>query len=171
MESIFVTSTTSMWKKVQLWRYVLWFPKLVNAHIKKFKWQWLCPYRIQYCLLNNIVLLVILDKFDPNLILVNVNKLKAYQYVKQCIELFELLKFTIFVNFIQSINPQIFPTTNFIYTLLLELKIYMNFIQPIDSQIFPILTLFILQLSINQPIFSSIINGTFFYFLPFCNDI
>ncbi len=35
---------------------------------------------MQFCLPNNIVLLVIVDKFDPNLILVNVNKLKPYQF-------------------------------------------------------------------------------------------
>jgi len=30
---------------------------------------------IQYCLPNNITLLVIINKFDPNPILVNINKL------------------------------------------------------------------------------------------------
>jgi hypothetical protein len=30
---------------------------------------------IQYCLPNNITLIVIVDKFDPNPILMNINKL------------------------------------------------------------------------------------------------
>jgi hypothetical protein len=35
---------------------------------------------IQYCLPNNTSLLVVVDKFDPNPILVNINKLKAYHF-------------------------------------------------------------------------------------------
>ncbi len=35
---------------------------------------------IQYCLLNNTTFLVIVDKFDPNPILVNINKLKPYWF-------------------------------------------------------------------------------------------
>ncbi len=38
------------------------------------------PYRIQYCLPNNIALLVIVDKFDPIPILVNINKLKLHRF-------------------------------------------------------------------------------------------
>ncbi len=34
------------------------------------------PYQIQYCLPNNTILLIIIDKFDPNPMLVNINKLK-----------------------------------------------------------------------------------------------
>jgi hypothetical protein len=41
--------------------------------------QWFGPYWIQYCLPNNIALLVIVKKFDPNFILVNINKLKLYK--------------------------------------------------------------------------------------------
>ncbi len=33
-------------------------------------------------LLNNIVLLMTIDKFDPNPILVNINKLKPYKFVE-----------------------------------------------------------------------------------------
>jgi hypothetical protein len=35
---------------------------------------------IQYCLPNNITFLVIVNKFDPNPILVNINKLKPYRF-------------------------------------------------------------------------------------------
>jgi hypothetical protein len=35
---------------------------------------------IQYCLLNNITFILIRDKFDPNPILVNINKLKPYWF-------------------------------------------------------------------------------------------
>ncbi len=59
--------------------------KVVKTHIKKFKHQQFSSYQIQYYLPNNIILLVTLDKFDMNLILVNVNKLKPYWYVKQSI--------------------------------------------------------------------------------------
>jgi hypothetical protein len=31
---------------------------------------------------NNIVLLVTIDKFDPNLVLVNINKLKPYMFIE-----------------------------------------------------------------------------------------
>jgi hypothetical protein len=31
---------------------------------------------------SNIVLLVIVDKFDPNLVLVNINKLKPYKFIE-----------------------------------------------------------------------------------------
>jgi hypothetical protein len=41
---------------------------------------WFGPYRIQYCLYNIITFLMIVDKFDPNPILVNINKLKPYRF-------------------------------------------------------------------------------------------
>jgi hypothetical protein len=40
------------------------------------------PYRIQYRLPNNMVLLVTIDKFDPNLMLVNINKLKPCRFIE-----------------------------------------------------------------------------------------
>jgi hypothetical protein len=40
------------------------------------------PYKIQYCLLNNTTLLMIIDKFDRNPILVNINKLKPYMFAE-----------------------------------------------------------------------------------------
>jgi len=45
---------------------IFWFLKGRKEHIKKFfKW-WFGPYKIQYCFPNNIVLLVNIDKFEPN---------------------------------------------------------------------------------------------------------
>jgi hypothetical protein len=58
---------------------VLWFLKVISAHVPKFQRRLFGPYRIQYYLLNNMILLVIIDKFDPNLVLVNINKLKLSQ--------------------------------------------------------------------------------------------
>jgi hypothetical protein len=58
--------------------YVLWFPKTNNSKLGKFKWQWFGPYRIQYCLPNNIASFITMYKFDANPILVNINKLKSY---------------------------------------------------------------------------------------------
>ncbi len=31
---------------------------------------------------NNIILIVTIDKFDPNLMFVNINKLKAYMFIE-----------------------------------------------------------------------------------------
>jgi hypothetical protein len=58
--------------------YVLWFPKTNNSKLGKFKQQWFGPYHIQYCLPNNIALIVTMDKFYVNPILVNINKFKLY---------------------------------------------------------------------------------------------
>ncbi len=59
----------------------MWFLKAISKHAPKIQ-RWFGTYRIQYCLLNNIVLLVIIDKFDPNLVLVNINKLKPYMFIE-----------------------------------------------------------------------------------------
>ncbi len=67
--------------KFQFRDYVLWFPKGENTHLGKFKKRWFGPFKVQYCLPNNIVLIVSVNNFEPNPILVNVNKLKPYTYV------------------------------------------------------------------------------------------
>jgi hypothetical protein len=54
----------------------------MKAHTSKFQRQWFGPYRIQYCLLNNTIVLVTIDKFNPNPILVNINKLKPYRFME-----------------------------------------------------------------------------------------
>jgi hypothetical protein len=38
--------------------------------------------QIQNCLPNNVILLVTIDKFGPNLMLVNINKLKPYKFIE-----------------------------------------------------------------------------------------
>jgi len=51
------------------------FQEKTNTNLvvqKKVVW----ATQIQYFFLDNIVLLVILGKFEPNLVLINVNKLK-----------------------------------------------------------------------------------------------
>jgi hypothetical protein len=63
--------------KSQFGNYVLWFPGIVSKHAPKFQRRWFGQYIIQYCLRNNIVLFVTIDRFDPNLILVNINKLSG----------------------------------------------------------------------------------------------
>jgi hypothetical protein len=50
--------------------------------LKTFKKWWFGLFKIQYCLPNNIVLLVNINKFEPHPILVNINKLKPYRYLK-----------------------------------------------------------------------------------------
>jgi hypothetical protein len=37
---------------------------------------------MQYCLPNNIILLLTINKFDLNLILININKYKPYRFAK-----------------------------------------------------------------------------------------
>jgi hypothetical protein len=49
--------------------------------LQRTKKKWFGPYKIRYCLPNNIILLVNIDKFEPNPILVNINKLKSYRYL------------------------------------------------------------------------------------------
>jgi len=44
------------------------------------------PLKVQYCLPSNIVLFVYIKYFEPNLVLVNVNKLKPYKYVHQTLK-------------------------------------------------------------------------------------
>jgi hypothetical protein len=51
-------------------------PKGQKTHLGKFTKKWFGPYKVQFYLPNNIMLLVSLNKFDPNRVLVNVNKLK-----------------------------------------------------------------------------------------------
>jgi len=68
-------------KKFQFGDYILCFPKGKKTHLGKFKKKWFGPSRVQYSLLNNIVLRVSINNFEPNLVLVNGNKLKPYTYV------------------------------------------------------------------------------------------
>ena len=63
--------------------YVLWFPKGANVHGGKLRNKWFGPYRVQYLLPNNTVLLVTVDKFDPDPVIVNINKLKTYRCPKE----------------------------------------------------------------------------------------
>ena len=63
--------------------YVLWFPKGANVHAGKLRNKWFGPYLVQYLLPNNIVLLVTVDKFDPDPVIVNINKLKTYQCAEE----------------------------------------------------------------------------------------
>ena len=48
-------------------------------HAGKLRNKWFGSYRVQYLLPNNTVLLVTIDKFDPDPIIVNINKLKTYR--------------------------------------------------------------------------------------------
>jgi hypothetical protein len=69
-------------KQLSFGDYVMWFPKGNKSHLGKFTRKWFGPYKIQYVLPNNIVLLVTIEKFDANPVLVNVNKLKPYKYME-----------------------------------------------------------------------------------------
>ncbi len=58
------------------------FQKGNKSYLGKCPRKWFGLYRVQYVLPNNIVLLVIIEKFEINLVLVNVNKLKPYKYME-----------------------------------------------------------------------------------------
>jgi len=73
-------------KKFQFRGYVLWFPKGEKTHLGRFKKRWFGAFRVQYSLPNNIIILIFLNNFQPNPILVNVNKLKPYTYVDQTLK-------------------------------------------------------------------------------------
>jgi hypothetical protein len=75
-------STKESKKKISFGDYVPWFPKGNKSHLRKFTRKWFGPYRIQYVLPNNIMLLVTIEKFETNPTLVNVNKLKPYKYME-----------------------------------------------------------------------------------------
>ncbi len=62
--------------------FVLWFPKGNKSHLGKFIRKWFGPYKEQYVLPNNMVLLVTFTNFEPNLVLVNITKLKQYKYIE-----------------------------------------------------------------------------------------
>jgi hypothetical protein len=61
--------------------FVLWFPKGSKSHFGKFIRKWLGPYRMQYVLHNNTVLLITFINFELNPMLVNINKLKSYKFM------------------------------------------------------------------------------------------
>jgi len=83
---MFVESVETHRKKFQFEDYVLWFPKGKKTHMGKFLKILFGPFKVQYCLPNNIVLFVYINNFEPNLVLVNVNKLKPYKYVHQTLK-------------------------------------------------------------------------------------
>ncbi len=60
----------------------MWFPKGNKSHLRKFIKKRFGPYKIQYVSPNNTVLMVTIEKFETNLVLVNVNKLKPYKYME-----------------------------------------------------------------------------------------
>jgi hypothetical protein len=72
-------------KKFQFGGYVLWFPQGKKTQ-GKCKKRWFGPFRVHYCLPNNIVFLVFVNNFELNLVLVNVNMLKPYTYVDQTLK-------------------------------------------------------------------------------------
>jgi hypothetical protein len=57
-----------------------------KTHLGKFKRRWFGPFKVHYCLPNNILFLVSINNFELNPVLVNVNKLKPYTYVDQILK-------------------------------------------------------------------------------------
>jgi hypothetical protein len=69
----------------------MWFTKGENTHMGKFKKGWSGPFRVEYYLSNNIII-ISANNFEPNPILFNVNKLKLYRYVDQTLKGFIVQK-------------------------------------------------------------------------------
>jgi len=82
-------STKESKKKFSSNDYVQCFPKGNKSHLGKFIRKWFGPYKVQYVLPNNIMLLVTIEKFETNLVLVNVNKLKPYKYMESKVQIKE----------------------------------------------------------------------------------
>jgi hypothetical protein len=53
-----------------------------KSHLGKFTKKWFGPYIVQYVLSINIVLLVTIEKFKANDVLIIMNKLKPYKYME-----------------------------------------------------------------------------------------
>ncbi len=73
-------------KKFQLEIMFYGFPrekKHIWANLRK---RWFSQFKVQYCLPNNFIILVSITNFEPNSVLVNVNKLKPYTYVDQTLK-------------------------------------------------------------------------------------
>jgi hypothetical protein len=75
-------STKESEKQFSFGDYVMWFPKGNKSHLRKFTKKWFGPYKIQYVLPNNTMLVVTIEKFETNPVLVNVGKLKHYKYME-----------------------------------------------------------------------------------------
>jgi len=56
--------------------------KSCSKHAPNFQIWWFGPYRIQYCWPNNTILFITIDKFDPNPVLININKLKPFRFIE-----------------------------------------------------------------------------------------
>jgi hypothetical protein len=61
----------------------MWFPKGNKSHLRKFTRKWFGLYRVHYVLPNKTMLLMTIEKFKTNLVLINLNKLKPYNLKKK----------------------------------------------------------------------------------------
>ncbi len=55
-------------KQFRFGDFVLWFLKGNKSRFEKFSRKWFGPYRMQYVLPNNVVLIVTLINFELNLV-------------------------------------------------------------------------------------------------------
>jgi len=60
----------------------MWLPKGNKSHLGQFIKKWFESYIIQYVLPNNVMLLLTIEKFENNPMLVNANKFKPYKYME-----------------------------------------------------------------------------------------
>jgi len=86
VEYIFIESAKKHRKEVLIWRLCFMVSEGRKTHLGKSEKRWFGPFKVQYFLPNNYVLLVFVNNFEPNPTLVNVNKLKPYKYVDQTLK-------------------------------------------------------------------------------------
>jgi hypothetical protein len=86
MEHIDLELTKTHIEEVPIWRLCFVVSQGKKTHLGKLKKRWFGPFRLQYYLPNNIILLESIKNFEPNPILVNINKLKPYIYVDQTLK-------------------------------------------------------------------------------------
>jgi hypothetical protein len=68
----------------------MWFLKGSKSHLEKLTKKWFGPYKVQYVLPYNIMLPITLTNFEPNPMLININKLKPYQFIAFKVQNFEV---------------------------------------------------------------------------------
>ncbi len=68
-------------EQISIWRLCF-----MVSQGRKYKKRWFGPSKVQYCLPNNTINFVFINNIEPNLVLVNVNKLKPYKYVDQTLK-------------------------------------------------------------------------------------
>ncbi len=66
------------------------FQKGVSHILRSSTKKWFEPYIVQYVLPSNMILLATFINFEPNLMFININKLKPYKFIEYEVQIFEV---------------------------------------------------------------------------------